>query len=140
MVVDYINTTTNASDNLTVGDVVRYSCEVVYSGSLLTPTRFYLQRSYTYTNIRTVVANTTVAESMKRNSLNTVTGIFYEVASILSLSHTQCAPFLGSPAGNLPPGSARNGDDDGAVTGFSRLRVLCEYFTNIAIHDYSNLA
>lgn len=110
----------------------------------MTPTRFDLQRFPTYINIRgydqSVIANTTVAQTGKRNSLNTVTGIFYEVASILSLSQTQCAPFLGSPAGNLPPGSARNGDDDGAANGFYRLKVLCEYSTNIAIHDYSNLA
>lgn len=135
MVADDLITSTDPSDDLNIGDVIRYSCKLVYHENPFFLPIFYLQRYWPLEDID----NTRSPQLEKSNSLITATAIFYQTASCLSFLNMQCVLMFGQPVGNLPPGSATNSPDNVAISGLPSVEVSCEYLANITYLCYINL-
>lgn len=119
LVVDYLVPSINASGPLIIGDVITYSCQVRYFGNPFLPTTIYLERYAELTDNST-------SQFENSNFTITATATFYQTASCLLFSYTNCMLMFGQPVGNLLPGSATNAPNAYAITTFPAVEVSCE--------------
>jgi len=123
LVVDNVFQSTNASDNLPIGDVIRYTCQVVYLENPYFHPIFYLARFEPSEDI----ANTTSPQLENSNSLITATATFYQTVSCLSFLNIQCVLTFGKPVGSLLPDTATNAPNKAIAFNFRSVKVSCEY-------------
>ena len=112
-----------------MGDVIRYTCQLVYFDNPYFPPIFHLVRFLPYEYI----ANTTSPQLENLSSLITATATFYQTVSCLSFLNMLCELKFGEPAGKLLPGTATNAPSLSTAINFPTVKASCEYLESILI-------
>ncbi len=113
---------TNASDNLPIGDVIRYTCQLAYAADPFFIPTIYLERFLPYEYI----ANTTSPQLEISNSIITATATFYQTVSCLSFLNMQCVLNFEDAVASLPLGTATNAPSTPIEINLPAVNVSCE--------------